>query len=279
MQTRIFSGERTISDADPGGETNREPLTTIDCYAEEIRNTRAAADRLTASPTLMRLVIFDIDGTLLHSMGVDTKCYAKAVSEQLGGQISTDWDDYLETTDSGILSELLDRRGVPTSRRPGVENAVRERFVELLRQAFSSDPECCRQVAGAGALLQRLREFADVRVAIATGGWSASAKLKLDHAGIPIVGIPFATADEAHKREQILRAALERTSAGGRITFDEVIYVGDGMWDIDAAAALNFKFVGIACEGGRELLAHAKSGLILDHFLDQDKFLRHVCAG
>ena len=224
----------------------------------------------------MRLVIFDVDGTLLQSMEVDTRCYAKAVSERLGREISTNWEEYLESADSGILSELLDRHGVPTCRRPGVVSAVRERFVELLRYAASADPECCRQVAGAGALLQRLQELADVRVAIATGGWSVPAKLKLSHAGISAAGIPFASADDVHKREQILRVALERSSSGGQIKFDEVIYVGDGVWDVHAAAALNFNFVGIACEGGRNLLSDAEAGLVLDHFLDPDEFLRHV---
>lgn len=161
----------------------------------------------------MRLLIFDVDGTLVQSMGVDTLCYAQAVCERLGRKISTNWAEYRESTDSGIMRDLFDRHRIPISRRPGVANAVRGRFIELLREAVDSDPECCRGVAGAGALLQRLRESEDVCVAIATGGWSASARLKLEHASISIDDIPFASSDDADRREQILRVVLERSSA------------------------------------------------------------------
>jgi phosphoglycolate phosphatase-like HAD superfamily hydrolase len=210
---------------------------------------------------------------------VDTDCYARAASERLGTQISTNWTEYRESTDSGILRELFDRYQVPPCRRPTLANDVRGRFFELLREAFNSDPECCREVAGAGALLQRLRDSADVRVAIATGGWSTSARLKLNHAGIMIDGIPVASADDSDRREEILRIALERSSAQDGLKFSDVTYVGDGKWDIECAAALDFNFVGIACEGGRDLLSGAGADLILDHFVDHDHFIRHVCAG
>lgn len=227
----------------------------------------------------MRLVIFDVDGTLLQSMGVDTRCYAKAVSERLGRQISMNWAEYRESTDSGILRELFDRHSIPACRRQGMTDAVRAHFLELLREAFDSDPDCCRQVAGAGSLLQRLRESADVCAAIATGGWSASARLKLNHAGISINGIPFASSDDADRREQILRIAHERASAKHRLRFSEVTYVGDGKRDVEAAMALGFRFVGMACAGGRHLLSGAGADVILDHFVDQDEFIRHVFAG
>lgn len=227
----------------------------------------------------MRLIIFDVDGTLVRSTGVDTRCYAKAVSEKLGTRISANWGDYRESTDAGILSELFDRHGIPLCRRPSVARAVRRRFIELLSEAFDSDPACCRQVAGAGALLHRLRELTDLRVAIATGGWSTSARLKLNQAGISIDGIPFSSSDDADKRQRILHLALEKSSAEVGFKFSGVTYVGDGTWDVEAAAALGFKFVGMACESGTDLLSRAGADVILDHFEDHQEFLRHVYTG
>lgn len=226
----------------------------------------------------MHLVIFDVDGTLVQSTGVDTRCYAQAVSGVLGTRISTSWAEYRESTDSGILRELFDRHGIPLCRRAGLEETVRQRFIRRLSDAFDSDPVCCQEVFGARALLEHLRKRPGVRIAVATGGWSASARLKLNHAGISTDGVPFASSDDAITREEILRIAHQRASEEAGLTFRSVTYVGDGIWDVRAAAALGFKFVGMACERGSERLSGAGAEVVLDDFLDKPGFLRQLHA-
>ena len=57
--------------------------------------------------TSVKLVMFDIDGTLTQTFAVDTECYVEAVREVAGFQsISTNWARYQHTSDSGILDEL-----------------------------------------------------------------------------------------------------------------------------------------------------------------------------
>ena len=225
----------------------------------------------------MRLILFDVDGTLVQSTGIDSLCYAQAVSERLETPINTNWTDYRESTDTGILNELLDRHGIPPNRHMGIYHDVKQRFIGLLTDALHSDPACCRQVAGAGQLIKCMQEAPDLRIGIATGGWSTSAKLKLHHAGISTKDIPFASSDDADSREEILRLARQRSAADGA-KFDRITYVGDGVWDVKAAAALGFQFVGMACESGHELLSASGAKMVLDHFLDQKGFLRHSLA-
>lgn len=59
----------------------------------------------------MKLVMFDIDGTLTQTFAIDAECYVRALTEVSGFEaISTDWASYQHTTNSGILSEIYEMR-------------------------------------------------------------------------------------------------------------------------------------------------------------------------
>ena len=63
------------------------------------------------SISLMHLVMFDIDGTLTRSCGIDSRCFVDALCEVLGIQsIDTDWSNYRHTTDSGIAQEIITKQ-------------------------------------------------------------------------------------------------------------------------------------------------------------------------
>jgi hypothetical protein len=76
-------------------------------------------------------------------------------------------------------------------------------------------------------------------VAYATGGWSASASIKLASAGFPLQGIPLASSDDYPDRESIMVHALNQL----RGEFQSVTYYGDGDWDEAASRNLGWKFV------------------------------------
>jgi phosphoglycolate phosphatase-like HAD superfamily hydrolase len=194
----------------------------------------------------MQLVMFDIDGTLTLTNEVDNRCYLRALGDALGvTEIDTDWTKYPEVTDSGIASALLEaRQGAPPSSEQ--LDAVRERFVALLRKAFAQDPAACRAVHGAAGILDALAERAGFTVGLATGGWRESARLKLQHAGLGAREFPLASASDACAREAIMVLAAERVAAQWRVaSFRSIVYVGDAVWDVRAARNLGYRFIGI----------------------------------
>ena len=81
----------------------------------------------------------------------------------------------------------------------------------------------------------------DTRIAIATGGWRASALLKLESAGFKIDGIPLVTSDDSPIRVDIMRYALAKAGEGAT----SVTYFGDGEWDRRACRDLGWDFVAI----------------------------------
>ena len=240
---------------------------------------RPARTQLTPDPLArerMRLVIFDVDGTLTRTTTVDAVCYERAVAAHLGIRIDTDWSTYRHATDAGILSELLERHGLLES--PSGLAEVRHRFLELLSAAVTADPDCCREVPGARAVIEFLRELPHFQLAIATGAWADSARLKLHHANIPAERLPFASSDDSPSRERILQIAFERAAAPTRTRIDAVTYVGDALWDLSAARSLGFRFVGIACNGDASRLRSAGAALVFPGFTDRDAFVQQLLA-
>lgn len=217
----------------------------------------------------LHLVVFDVDGTLARSSRLDTRCYSRAVAEYVRHPIDTDWSQYVHQTDSGILMEVLQGCGWGCS--PWTTDRIKGRFLDLLREAHTADRSCCKEVAGAREILQALARKRDVQVAIATGAWADSARLKLHFAGIEVQGLPLASADDAPERSTILEKAIQRGAVAFGCAPRTVTYVGDAPWDVAAARAARVQFVGVASgTKQRAALATAGAGTIISDFLDKN---------
>lgn len=183
-------------------------------------------------------VIFDIDGTLLHSFDDDDRLYREAVSHVLGSVRFREMSEYEHVSDSGILSEVFVDNGIPPD--PEAIEAIRRTFFEALERHVARHgpfPE----IPGARDFVRRLKHSPRHACAIATGSWRPSALLKLRTAGFDIEGLPLATSDDATTRPDILRharAALPEPIAA-------VTYYGDGVWDRRACQSLGWHFRGV----------------------------------
>ena len=85
----------------------------------------------------MRLVIFDIDGTLTQTMKADEECFVRSLAEVCGfGDVDSDWSHYKHATDFGIFREIHETR---TGRLPSPSETsrFREHFVASLARATS----------------------------------------------------------------------------------------------------------------------------------------------
>lgn len=187
----------------------------------------------------MHAVIFDIDGTLLESADVDDRLYRRAVETVLGPvQFRESLHHYDHVTDAGILAQVLLDNGLPSN--PDRMHAIRDRFVGLVRDHID-DHGPFREIPGARDMLGTLLGAEGFAVAIATGGWGASARLKLETAEFLLDDIPIVSADDAWDRAEIMRIALARLGA----KFDSVTYYGDGPWDRVACERLGWDFVAV----------------------------------
>ena len=187
----------------------------------------------------MHAAIFDIDGTLLDSYGIDNSMYADAVRSALGTVIVRDaWEKYARVTDTGVLANICSDNALVYD--GSVSTAVMDVYLGFLRSHTEAKGPY-QEIPGALQYLNTLRRKPDVRVAYATGGWRATAEHKLTSAGFPLEGIPLASADDYQDRTQIMLHALGQLEG----PFTSVTYFGDGLWDRTAATQLGWEFVAV----------------------------------
>ena len=221
-----------------------------------------------------QLAIFDIDGTLTQTNEVDEACFREAVAEVFRIEnVSTDWASYRYSTDSGILWQLLNEH---KGREIGsIEiQEFKTAFVRKFELAYAADPKSFNAVRGAKEILETLPLNSAWSVAIATGAWKESAQFKLKHSGVMSDSkVPIRFADDHFDRFEIIRKAWKDAERFYNVQkFDKVVYVGDGIWDQQAAQKLGIGFVGIDCRGSTRL----KECRIHKEFSDVDAFLNSL---
>lgn len=193
----------------------------------------------------MKLVMFDMDGTLTDSFAIDENCYVLAIQQALGlDNVVTAWETYTHTSASYCLQEIVrDSRGEPVT--PAESQAVQARMIALMIEISRLKGRGTSEIPGAAACVRELLRQG-YAVAIASGDWEATARHKLTTAGIPFQNLPAAYCDEAHARTEIMRTSLARASKHYACEqFERTIYIGDAAWDVRACRDLGWPLVAV----------------------------------
>ncbi|MYH32708.1 MAG: serine hydrolase [Gammaproteobacteria bacterium] len=201
--------------------------------------------------TGIHLVLFDIDGTLVDSDEFDSELYVQAVREILGIEIGDDWSAYRNVTDGGILDEIIDNAGL-TDGRLRIHAEVKAVFAGLVSDYLDEREGRLPEIEGAGAFMTALESLPEVSMALATGGWEVTARMKLRAAGLDRYSLPLASGSDALTRVEIMQIA-EKRALGGRAA-DRRTYFGDGVWDKQASEKLGYDFIAI----GDKVQHHAR---------------------
>ncbi len=193
----------------------------------------------------MHLVVFDIDGTLTNTYGVDTDCFVSAVTEVFEiPNVDDEWSNYRHVTDSGILSEILEANGIVATMDK--IQKFESTFLRHLNLAYERTPQTFSEILGATNAVKMLSTRSDFRVALASGGFRETALFKLNKIGIDGTCYPSAFSNDSTIRSQIILCAIEKASSQERRPFDRITYVGDGVWDARACREVGIPFIGRA---------------------------------
>lgn len=200
-----------------------------------------------------RLILFDIDGTLIDTAGAGKLALHRAFARtfELG-----DLDDIAARTATVRFSGMTDPTIVAAlagaldcSDRLGARSDLLEsRYLEELQVVLEDRFDRCRLIPGIDALLATLNADPSVDLGLVTGNIEAGARIKLEPFGLnrffPTGGFGSDHAD----RRQVARAAVERAShqADRPFTADQVTVVGDTEHDVDCARANGYRAVAVA---------------------------------
>ena len=160
----------------------------------------------------MRLVMFDVDGTLTESSALDSATYLDVLREIFGfHDVSGDRATYRHVTDTGILAEIFQTRlgRLPT---PEETDAIRNRFSATLAERINAAADL-RPVAGAAELLARLAGQPDeYAAAYASGGWGVTRASSCAQQGCRWTVYPERSRKTIHRA----RASAVRPTGGRR---------------------------------------------------------------
>ncbi|HXM38924.1 MAG TPA: haloacid dehalogenase-like hydrolase [Gemmatimonadales bacterium] len=200
----------------------------------------------------MRLILFDIDGTLLWSDGAGRRAIHRALLDEIGTAGPIDGFRFDGKTDPQIVSELLGLAGHPDAHSVERITAVCHRYVELLTAELAKPLHTTTVYPGVVPLLAALEEHeaaGRALVGLLTGNLEVGAAMKLRSGGLdPARFTVGAYGSDSGRRADLPAVAAERAArhTGRRFTGADLVIVGDTPDDVACGRPMGARTVGVA---------------------------------
>ena len=223
---------------------------------------------------MTRLLLFDIDGTLLLSGGAGTRALNRTFEELFGVAGAFSGIAVAGRTDLLILGDALDRAGI------AADAASRRRFLARYCEHFEREILCPGPrkglMPGVRRLLDRLRARPDMACALLTGNVARAARIKLEHFALQHYFTCGAYGDDAPRRDDLVPVAVGRARRAGIdvASANQAVVIGDTPLDVQCAAAAGARSVGVATGSfTEEELRRAGADAVLPDLTDPNRFL------
>jgi phosphoglycolate phosphatase-like HAD superfamily hydrolase len=224
----------------------------------------------------MRLILFDIDGTLLREGLAPKIAFARALRETYNTSGPVQNFRFAGMTDPQCVVEIMRLAGVD-------DDVILQRRQECLRRYVDhlsvemQNHDGARLFPGVRELLERLNKLDTVLVGLLTGNILRGAQLKLRRWNLEPYFRFGAYGDDHEDRSVLAQIALEkaRTLTGLPIAGSETTVVGDTPRDVICARAIGARAVIVATgQVSRPELLAAGPDALLDSFENHDAALR-----
>ena len=193
---------------------------------------------------MKKLVLFDLDGTLVDAGGCGCRAIARAFEEMYGKipQFSptlisgrTDYANFI------ILYGLIKKGKKPTAAEL---KKIEKKYLELLPQEVHASVRSKKYevLPGVEKFLNLLTKNPDIILGLGTGNLQAGAKYKLEPAKLGKFFTLGGYGEDGNTREEMLQAAVKRAEKKykTKLTPDQVYVIGDTHRDIVAAKNCGF---------------------------------------
>jgi phosphoglycolate phosphatase len=196
----------------------------------------------------MRLVLFDIDGTLLNSGGLGRASMQRALGLVFGSPGNPSYR-YDGKTDKQIVRDVMRLEGHSDEHIDARMEKLIELYLEGLREGAKSGKFNVRPLDGVVELLDALEARQNVVLGLLTGNVEPGARVKLTAAGINPERFRVNAFGSDHEHRPRLPAIAQRRASetlGLEIVGDRLIVIGDTPADIECGRSLGARAIGVA---------------------------------
>jgi phosphoglycolate phosphatase len=222
-----------------------------------------------------KLILFDIDGTLITSGGAGEHALRLALKERFGQEDDFSTIEIAGRTDSGIARQILQRYGLEQS--PENITAFLDSYLQLLERELPQRNG--RLLPGLLDLLKKLKAMPHVSLGLLTGNVARGAELKLMHYGVWEFFEFGAYGDDHHDRNELGAFACARAHEKHGVSFkcDDIFVIGDTPHDIACGKAFGAKTVAVATGNfNREQLAAHQPDYLFDDLSNPDGVIKEL---
>ena len=194
----------------------------------------------------MKLVLFDIDGTLLSCGPQVRPLFASALEEVFGTAGDVDGYDFAGRTDPRIVLDLMTGAGVAEADARAKLPRMRDLYLERLERSL--ERHGMQLLPAVEELLGRLAARDDVVLALLTGNWERGARTKLSRFDLNRFFGFGAFGCDGVDRSDLPPVALERAEriVGRRFRPAETLIVGDSVHDVSCGRAHGIPVLAVA---------------------------------
>jgi phosphoglycolate phosphatase-like HAD superfamily hydrolase len=199
---------------------------------------------MTSHPTV---VLFDIDGTLVHTLGAGVRGMNAAFADLYARTDILEGLRIAGRTDRAIVGDAFRRLDLePTSE---LVAALRDAYLPHLARELTQAPAgaACRVLPGVVEAIDALDRRGDVVVGLLTGNFHGGAGVKLRHFGLWERFAFGAFGDEHVDRRDLVPVAVAAARAAGHdVSAADLVVIGDTPLDVDCAQAHGARAIAVA---------------------------------
>ena len=227
----------------------------------------------------MKVVLFDIDGTLLLSDGAGRRAMEKVLLETFGDVGPASYR-YGGNTDKLIVRETMRLVGIPDNAIEAAMEHVIAAYLRNLREELTGTANAARVLPGVYALLDAVERHSDLVLGLLTGNVMEGAGVKLRAVQLNPERFKVGAFGSDHEERPMLPPiALQRASAllGHELSGDRLIIIGDTEHDMTCGLGVGARAIGVATGGvpRHELESHAPAA-VFDDFSQTDRVLEAI---